>query len=378
MHTTTLLLTGDPAGLSGLTSTWVNDIDECAYSPCSNDEECTDCNFYPLVVVGAGPHALSLLSKLLEKSVDPREELPSNAFLFRPQKCGCHVIHAKHKILPQDYLDKNDKEILERCRISRGSKAQHAKFLKRVCVVDRNDGWMAQWKSQFETLEIAHLRSGLHAHPDPVDDHSMRIQLKVPRDQAVVTLMGLKRSTIFKGPFDLPRTNVFNSFCDDLVERYHLSEANRIKGTVQSVTPVKSSAIYSEHKKPTKSLFRVVLSDGRVLFAQHVVLAPGPLNIPIWPDFRDHLEPDLLSALPPGKLVHSNDIMHSHSDLTDENLFKAQRLLIVGGGLTAGHLSMLALRHNIGRVVVYIISVHAHMPSTHSARDSGEPEETRN
>ena len=43
----------------------------------------------PLVVIGAGPHALSLVAKLLEESTDPLEETPENDRLFRTIKhCG--------------------------------------------------------------------------------------------------------------------------------------------------------------------------------------------------------------------------------------------------------------------------------------------------
>ena len=164
----------------------------------------------------------------------------------------------------------------------------------------------------------------------------------------MTNLKELTRSKIYRGPYDAPNTEFFNSFCDDLVDRYHLSEASWFTASVQHITPIDPHELPAairpdEHRK----LFRVQLDNGRVIHAQRVVLAPGPLNIPRWPDFYQNFDDSFLSNLPPEKLLHSCDIMKADRGRFDAN-FNAKRLLVLGGGLTAGHLMLAALRNNVG------------------------------
>jgi hypothetical protein len=165
--------------------------------------------------------------------------------------------------------------------------------LNAVCM-SRNDTWLGQWKKQFQSFEIPFLRSGVNAHPCPVDVDTMRHVLDRTGD--LRPLDGVSRTSIYHGPYHTTNLDSFNAFCEGVVERYHLSQARWIKATVESITPLQAHELraycagcrhFDEHESPS-NIFRVVLHDKRVIFAGRVVVANGPLNVPRWPEFRDH------------------------------------------------------------------------------------------
>ena len=108
---------------------------------------------YPLLIVGAGPHALPLVTKLLEPNLDPLEEQPSNDNVFYPKKDNDVAVRAKHTLFPDSYKLQNDKHIRRCCGKAYSKRAHHAGFLQKVCIVDRNEAWLGQWKRQFQALE---------------------------------------------------------------------------------------------------------------------------------------------------------------------------------------------------------------------------------
>ena len=193
---------------------------ECRNS--SEDHKNTDDVDYQLLIIGAGPHALSLLTKLIEPSKDYLEENPSNKNLFKISS-NTGRIGAKYKLLPDHIFTQKDGTIRSKWAKSSREKKDHERFLKSVCIIDRNEKWLAQWKHQFHVLEIPNLRSALGAHCDPVDPQSMRIFIEQngDRDSAVVNLE-LDRSMAYHGPYEVPKTSIYNSFADSIVQRYHL------------------------------------------------------------------------------------------------------------------------------------------------------------
>jgi hypothetical protein len=75
------------------------------------------------------------------------------------------------------------------------------------------------------------------------------------------------------------------------------------------------------------------------------VFASGPLNIPVFPEFYSSLDQEGKDSIPPGKIMHSCNIMWAHEKEQTEHLVDDfEKLLIVGGGLTAGHLATRAVR----------------------------------
>ncbi len=199
------------------------------------------------VVLGAGPHALTLVLLLLETHPEQREHLT---------------------------------------------------------VVDPAGRWLDRWDDAFERFDIATLRSpGVHhPHPDPgALEHFARC-----RDLPGTGL-----------PYGIPSTIAFRTFCRDLIERHDLEglvERGRAVGLERDGRAV-----------------RVVL-EHRALTADRVVVANDPhrRTLPPW-----------VAALPPlpvHQLAHSADVDLRTAVLDGEHIG------VVGGGLTAAHLALGAVK----------------------------------
>ena len=138
----------------------------------------------PLVVIGAGPHALALCSKLLEPSTDPLEECPANARLFKPAAAaaGPCAVQTRYSgdALPDALAKSQPRSAVRkkfRAATSRRRRAARRERLERgdLVVLDRNGEWFAQWDRQFRELAIPALRSGTTAHPCPVCSNSLDV-----------------------------------------------------------------------------------------------------------------------------------------------------------------------------------------------------------
>ncbi len=204
-----------------------------------------------LAIIGAGPHALTLTTHLLQK----------------------------------------------RQRI-------RGKFL----VFDPSGRWMSQWEHQFKALEIPHLRSPAVHHPDP--------------NPFALRKFAQSRPDELFPPYDLPGAELFEDFCQDVIRVWQLQE-QVIPLAVKSIQPL------PHHLRPR---FRLCLQDGQEVTARRVVLATSSAQIQI-PDWVNQIQ----TAYPQDRLCHSKTI----------NLRKLQlmgkRVLIVGGGLTSGHLAVGAI-----------------------------------
>lgn len=209
-------------------------IGEEAREKSNKEETSNDDVDYQLLIIGAGPHALSLLAKLIEPSKDDLEENPTNKNLFKISS-NTGRVGAKYKLLPDHIFTQKDGTIRSKWAKSSREKKDHEQLLKGVCIIDRNEKWLAQWKHQFHVLQIPNLRSALGAHCDPVDPQSMRIFIEQngDRDSAVVNLE-LDRSMAYHGPYEVPKTSIYNSFSDSIVHRYHLENAITV-GEVDNV-----------------------------------------------------------------------------------------------------------------------------------------------
>ena len=135
-------------------------------------------------------------------------------------------IGAKYKLLPDHIFTQKDGTIRGKWSKSSRDKKTHEMFLKKVCIIDRNEKWLEQWKHQFHMLEIPNLRSALGAHCDPIDPQCMRIFIEGngDRDSSVINLK-LDRSVAYHGPYEVPKTHIYNKFSDTIVERYHLENS---------------------------------------------------------------------------------------------------------------------------------------------------------
>ncbi|MGK7904170.1 MAG: FAD/NAD(P)-binding protein [Hormoscilla sp.] len=179
----------------------------------------------------------------------------------------------------------------------------------RFVVLDPAGDWLRQWQQQFAAYDIPHLRSPAVHHPDP-DPHALR------------TFAESRREELF-APYDLPGTQLFHDFCQEVIRRWGLQER---------VIPAQVQQIELFHQQGWQQ-FRLGLADGRVLTANRVVLAiaGGKPNIPPW-----------MQTLPEN--YPSDRLLHSHQvDLRSLRQLTGETILIVGSGLTSGHLALGAI-----------------------------------
>ena len=148
------------------------------------------------------------------------------------------------------------------------------------------------------------MRSPAVHHPDP-NPHQLR------------TFAENRRNELFP-PYDRPGTKLFNDFCDEVIRRWKLAE-KVYPARVSQIVPIKSAS---------RSRFQLVLNTGETIIARRVVLATGSgkVQLPHWVD-------SITSDYPPDRLCHSQQVNLQRLNLTRE------RILIIGGGLTSGHLA---------------------------------------
>ncbi|TVP64557.1 MAG: FAD-dependent oxidoreductase [Leptolyngbya sp. LCM1.Bin17] len=175
----------------------------------------------------------------------------------------------------------------------------------RFVVIDPAGEWLHQWHHQFGGLEIPHLRSPAVHHPDP-NPHALRTFAEGRPDE------------LFP-PYALPSTALFRDFCDSVIQRWDLAD-RVLGGTVQHLELCQQRG---------RQRFRLSLADGRQLVARRVVLAiaGGTPQIPDWAR-------QISQTYPSHRLRHSH-----HIDLRGLCL-AGERILIVGSGLTSGHLAL--------------------------------------
>lgn len=223
-------------------------------------------DFIDLAIVGAGPHALTLVAHLLQKK-----------------------------------------------------KSMRGRFL----VFDPSGTWMSQWNHQFAAFEISHLRSPAVHHPDP-DPHALR------------TFAETRPNELFP-PYDLPGTRLFQDFCQDVVRRWQL-ETCVYPAQVKQIEPL---------GHPRCSRFCLELSDGQTIVARRVVIANGG-STPQIPEWGMQVP----AGYPNDRLLHSHQI-----DLRGLHL-RGERVLIIGGGLTSGHLAVGAIQRGAQVILMSRRSVY--------------------
>ncbi|HEY9662814.1 MAG TPA: SidA/IucD/PvdA family monooxygenase, partial [Allocoleopsis sp.] len=164
------------------------------------------------------------------------------------------------------------------------------------------------WNHQFAALGIPHLRSPAAHHPAP-NPHALRTFAE-------------HRSNELFAPYDLPGTNLFQDFCQEVIRRWQLQPCVYPAQVVQ-IQP------FSDRR----SRFHLELSDGQTMVARRVVIANGGgrPHLPAWVD-------QISQNYPSDRLLHSHKV-----DLRGLHL-RGERVLIIGGGLTSGHLAVGAIQ----------------------------------
>ncbi|MDJ0799949.1 MAG: FAD/NAD(P)-binding protein [Calothrix sp. MO_167.B12] len=182
------------------------------------------------------------------------------------------------------------------------------KIRSKIAVFDPSGRWLSQWEQQFAALGIPHLRSPAVHHPDPNPFALRKFAESRPHE--------------LYPPYDLPGTQLFDDFCGDVIRRWDLENAVTA-GEVTRIQPLPHSL------GPRLGLW---LKDGKSITARRVVLAIGSSQLQI-PDWVSQIQ----TSYPQDRLCHSQLIDLRKLELAGE------RILIVGGGLTSGHLAMGAL-----------------------------------
>ncbi|MFZ4730611.1 MAG: FAD/NAD(P)-binding protein [Pseudanabaena sp.] len=178
---------------------------------------------------------------------------------------------------------------------------------ERILIFDPSGNWLTQWHRQFAAQEIPHLRSPVVHHPAP--------------DSFALRRFAENRPNELFPPYDLPSTKLFRDFCQNAIALQQLDE-RLIAAKVIDLEPIMS---------PRRG-FRLWLNYGKNITAKRVVLATNS-SIKQIPNWVERITPNY----PSDRLVHSSDL-----NLAQERL-KGETILIVGGGLTSGHLALGAI-----------------------------------
>ncbi len=172
----------------------------------------------------------------------------------------------------------------------------------RIAVLDPSGEWLQRWRTQFARLEIDVLRSPIVHHPHVGPG-------------ALAQYIGDERLPRSGLPYDPPLTSTFESFCTRVINGLgveHLPSAAQVR---------------SLHCGD-----RVAVDcDTQSIRARHVVWT-GNTATRVVPDAC--VEPMVTSS----RIVHGDGI-----DLRRLDSLGSEHVVVVGGGLTAGHLAMAAV-----------------------------------
>ena len=181
------------------------------------------------------------------------------------------------------------------------------KLRKRIAVFDPSGQWMARWHHRFAAQDIPHLRSPAvhHPHPDPF----------------ALRRFSEQRASELHPPYDLPGTKLFADFCRKAIAEFKVAE---------HIVP----AAVTDLEPPTgiQRKFKLALDNGQQWEARRVVLATNRTQrqLPEWLD-------TIKDNYPEDRLCHSDKV-----DLRSLNL-AGERIIVVGGGLSTGHLALGAI-----------------------------------
>jgi cation diffusion facilitator CzcD-associated flavoprotein CzcO len=186
---------------------------------------------------------------------------------------------------------------------------KRAKLRDRIQVFDPSGTWLTQWQQQFAAQEIPELRSPAVHHPDP-NAHALRTFAEGRYDE-------------LHPPYDRPGTGLFQEFCDTVVQRWQLQD---------HVTPAQVTRLEPLSKRPSR--WRLTLSTGDTVLARRVVLATGG-GQPVWPRLgpANQCHRSLRAAVP-----------CQPSAVACPQVPRGETVLIVGSGLTSGHLAIGAVK----------------------------------
>ncbi len=183
-------------------------------------------------------------------------------------------------------------------------------------VIDPSGTWMQRWHQQFAAQDISYLRSPIVHHPDP-------------NSQALRVFAESRHRELFP-PYDRPSRQLFEDFCGAMIQERNLQ--NRV---------IAAEVVRIEPLKQGRYRFRLWFLEGSSLLARRVVLAAGDgaLNIPDWVE-------RLQKTYPADRLCHASQVDLRQVTVQGDSFAPGVRILIIGGGLTSGHLAIGAIRQS--------------------------------
>ena len=190
----------------------------------------------------------------------------------------------------------------------------------RLGIVDPSDRLLERWHTCTATTGMTHLRSPSVHHLD-LDPLSLQ------------RFAGKRRSRppgLFAAPFDRPSLGLCNDHCNQSAEHFGLANLH-IQGRAENCS-INDDGL------------TVRLSDGRSIEAGNVVLAIGASDQTAWPAWASRAHPRIHHVFEPG---------------FDGWPSSPEAVLVVGGGISAGHvaLRLLAEGHDV------------HLASRHALRE---------
>ena len=185
----------------------------------------------------------------------------------------------------------------------------------RIRIVDPGDRLLAHWRNSTAATGMTHLRSP-SVHHLGLDHSDLQRFAGKRRSQ---------RSGLFRLPFERPALSLFNAHCDHVETTFKLAGLH-----------VKNRAVRCSIAEDKVT---VQLDDGSELEAKHLVLAIGSSEQPRWPQWAPQSNPHVHHIFEPG---------------FDDWPTAPETVLVVGGGISAGHVVLRLLKeghqvHHVSR-----------------------------
>ncbi|KAH8589972.1 hypothetical protein B0O99DRAFT_692000 [Bisporella sp. PMI_857] len=230
-----------------------------------------------------------------------------------------------------------------------------------ICVLDASgDKWMSAWDSRFERLRIGHLRSPMFFHPEwvgsPRDGNGMlEFTYQQERKRELIEIKGVvgkglskyqrkkagKRGNWHKQEiaylderarpdYYRPSQPLFHSYCTTIATRYHLSNLVQ-HSTVTSISYSQTSELFTIRTTTGKRIARIVI------YAAGVPPSPPPFPFSL-PSIIAQ-KGSISHAFSPNLLPPSLKAKLSHKLRTN--------VLVIGGGLTSGQVSVLLANNGV-------------------------------
>ncbi|KAK3934676.1 hypothetical protein QBC46DRAFT_399201 [Diplogelasinospora grovesii] len=332
----------------------------------------SDVDVHDVLVIGAGPCGLAVAARLLEHT-------PSA--LFTDEEHGRFHWINRHGGRMSVKPAKNSKKQTNKRQTQQQAtgKEERGDAPYSILVLDDTaNTWLARWHRHFATLDISHLRSPMFFHVDPQDrDALLAYTHEQGRDGESRESKGCvgkeltkhtrKKRAKAKQPSEplideqdrkdyfVPTQTLFAGHCERVASRYGLSPGGSAACSLRKARVVDIEYSGFPALEPDAKLFSVRTDDGTVRHARTVVLAVGAANAPcIPPSILTRLDPAAASSHSRGevRMCHAMQITAFPDPVVRSKIRNHQdtNILIVGGGLTAAQLALLAIKRGVSRV----------------------------